>query len=813
MEKFECIVRGDGKGYALLKNDSLFETAMEQGKPDAASEKQLFLKVFASDASVQGEIAPFQSKRGDLKGVVLVFPLLQKDFSIALLQKDVSGSVDTIGEWSVNPTKLKWVSRLNYRLKKDLAHQIRDTEHRNLLTHQTIHVDEAIATEDGDIARGTIVVPGKACENASVKVYDRNLVPQSIEVIPLGASSCANRFDSKNSLTRLGFSIKFPGECAGYLLVPDSALDPAVHASFCYVDKKMRDCMVKDFELRTQNAEVQDNYEDWLESHARTEEDLFLQSIADFEYEPVISIVVPVYNTPIVLFDEMASSVLSQTYSHWELLLVNASPENTELSGRMAECASADERIRILDVPENLGITKNTDIGIQAAKGDYVAFLDHDDFLAPDALFEYVSAINQDPSIELLYCDEDKIKDGVRFDPYFKPDLSLFLMREVNYICHFLMVKRSLLQQISHDDSLYDGAQDHNMILQCLEKTQNVKHIPRVLYTWRITEGSTAGGTDAKPYANTAGRLAIEAHLKRMGVAASVEDTCDNCRYHVRYAVVGNPLVSILIPNKDNAEILGNCIDSILDKTGYQNFEVVVIENNSQDKATFDFYEVLKRRDSRIKVITWEEGFNFSAINNFGVKEAKGEYLLFLNNDTEVLSSNWLETMLGICQQPGVGAVGAKLLYPDMLIQHAGVYVQGEGAGHLALNLPRHARGYFSTVRTTHELSAVTAACMMADRKVFEQVGGFDPEYAVAFNDVDLCMKIRAAGYSIIYSPLVELVHYESISRGYEDTPEKTLRFNKEAALLRWKWSDQYALGDPYINRNLHNDCPYYVLG
>lgn len=805
---FSCLIRGLGKGYALLMQDQLAE--LVKGSFECSS-TEFSLMIEIGGRTAQAEIAPFTSR--DKQGIILVFPLLERTMDLVLLHGVKEGQPYEIFRKQIKPEKLKWESRINYRTKRDLALQIRDAEWRNRLTHESVVITDIVPFEGADVVRGVLTIPHCSSAQPDLKIYDYDLNPIEATPISLGASSSANKFASKVEITKVGFSVLLESGAANKLFVTVPPDGSGIQSSFLNVDQTYRNELVSTYQSITQNAETQPDYDEWLKQHQPTDEDLFLQGITDFEYEPLISIVTPLYKTPLSLFDEMVESVRSQTYPNWELVLVNASPEDVALCDLVAKKVSEDSRIHVVTMDENLGITLNTDAGIKECHGEFIGFLDHDDLLEPNALFEYVSALNQDPGIDVLYCDEDKIKDGVRFDPYFKPDLSLFLMREVNYICHFLMVRKSLLDQVVHDDARFDGAQDHNLILQCLEKTDKVKHVSKILYTWRITDVSTAGGTDAKPYADIAGKLAIEEHLQRQGVNGIVEGTCDNCRYHVRYAVQGNPKVSIIIPNKDNSEILRNCIGSIRKESKYDNYEIIIVENNSVDEPTFEAYKELESSDGKVRVVCWDKEFNFSAINNFGVKHATGEYLLFLNNDTEVITPEWLETMLGICQQPQVGIVGAKLLYPDMLIQHAGVYVQGEGAGHLGLNLERHARGYFSTVRTTHELSAVTAACMMVDAKVFNEVGGFDEDYAVAFNDVDLCMKVRAAGKLVIYSPLVELLHYESISRGYEDTIEKALRFNKEATLLRHRWSDQYVLGDPYINYNLHRDNCYYAFG
>lgn len=797
MARLNCVVRGNGKGYALIDLDQ-----------DAVDPKKALLLVKLDDGtSIHGEIVESMGSVDTDSKLVLVFPLLDKPLTLFLMKREEE---TILFEKRFTPFSLKWKSRINYRIKQNEAHLIRDAEQKCYLTHRSIDIDAIIEDEGADVVRCALTVPGEYDVCPNIKVYDFDLHPLSIEPIPMGTPSRVMRKGISIPITEMSFSLRFPKSAAGHIIISE---DPEEwKSSFVGIDRIVRDDYVVGSKQVFLNAQEDTEYGKWIEYAHLSDKALMMQSFAQFDEPIFVSIVTPVFNTSASHLIEMIESVLAQSYSNWEHILVNASPDNEEVCNILNSYAERDSRIVPVCLDGNLGIAQNTAKGIQVSQGDYVAFLDHDDILEPNALFEYVSVLNEDSSIDVVYCDEDKIKDGKRFDPYFKPDFSLFLLREINYVCHFLMVRKKLLEEIDYGDSVYDGAQDHNLILRCAEKTDRIHHIPKILYLWRVSEASTASKTDAKPYADAAGKLAIQRHLERLGIHADVVGTDDICRYHVRYSVEGDPLVSILIPNKDNANILMKCVSSILKKSTYGNFELIVIENNSEEVETRQVYEELQALDKRVKVIEWPGEFNYSAINNYGVEHAQGEYLLFLNNDTEVISKDWLETMLGICQQPEVGGVGVKLLYPDMLIQHAGVYVQGDGPGHLALNLPRHARGYFNTVRTTRELSAVTAACLMVDRAVFEEVDGFDPEYAVAFNDVDLCMKIRGAGRKIIYSPLVEVIHYESISRGYEKTAAQMLRFNKELGLLKYKWTNQFVQGDPYMNVNLHLNSGYYAL-
>ena len=469
-------------------------------------------------------------------------------------------------------------------------------------------------------------------------------------------------------------------------------------------------------------------------------------------------------------------------------------------------------RISYKKLKENRGISENTNAAIKFAMGDYIMLCDHDDVLAPDALFHIVKAITEKKA-DVIYTDEDKISmDGKHyFEPNFKPDFNLFRLRENNYICHIFAVKREILDQVGTFRSEYDGAQDFDLILRCCEKAEKIVHIPRVLYHWRSHMNSTAANPESKRYAFEAGKRAIEAHYERMGIRAQVELTDRPGWYRSHVEITGDPLISIIIPNKDHIEDLELCISSIEEKSTWKNYEILVVENNSEDKKTFAYYEELKHRYENVRILVWKKEFNYSAINNFAVRESRGEYLLFLNNDVEIITPSWMEEMLQICQQDGVGMTGAKLYYPDDTVQHAGVVLGLGGiAGHIMCKARREDIGYMGRMVSVQEISAVTAACMLVKTSVFKEAGGFDEELRVAFNDIDLCMQVRHMGQKIVFTPYAELYHYESKSRGLEDTPEKQLRFSKEVKCFRRKWERELLKGDPYYSPNLslkEGDC------
>lgn len=553
-------------------------------------------------------------------------------------------------------------------------------------------------------------------------------------------------------------------------------------------------------------------YQNWFEAQLPTQAQLESQRKHQFLYKPVISILVPTYNTPLKYLHEMIESVQSQTYGKWELCIADGSCGNKELEEAFESYAKKDARIKYVLLDSNKGISENTNGAIPLATGDYIALLDHDDVLAPNALSEMVQAL-QDKKTDIVYSDEDKVNADLteHMDPNLKPDFSLDLLRSHNYITHLFVVKSSIFHEVGGFRKEFDGAQDYDLMFRCIEKAKVIKHVPKILYYWRMHSNSTAENPESKMYAYEAGRKAIEEHLKRVGVKADVERMDLWGMNHVKYHTPGDPLVSIIIPNKDHTKDLDLCVRSILEKSNYKNIEFIVVENNSQKKDTFSYYEKLSQEFKNVHVITWESGFNYSAINNFGVKHAKGDYLLFLNNDTELISPDGIREMLGCCMREEVGCVGAKLLFADDTVQHAGIVLGFGGfAGHVFSGIGKCDLGFMLRPVINCNYSAVTAACMMVRREVFEEVGCFNEDFAVALNDVEFCMKVRAKKYLIVYNAFSLWHHYESKSRGYEDTPEKQARFQKEVEKFRSVWGPVVDAGDPYYNQNFSvNRAPF----
>lgn len=545
------------------------------------------------------------------------------------------------------------------------------------------------------------------------------------------------------------------------------------------------------------------DYKEWYENHRVLEKDLEEQKNVHFFKEPLISIIVPIYNTPITFLRQMIDSVQQQSYAKWELCIGNASPEKQEIRQVLEEYKS-DKRIKEIAIPENKGIAENTNKAMTISEGEFIGLLDHDDLLAPNALYEVVKALNENNLAEVVYTDEDKVTADLEehFRPHFKPDFNLDLLRSNNYICHFFVASRDLIKRVGGFRPEFNGAQDYDLILRCTEQAKQIVHIPKILYHWRVHKASTADNPASKMYAFDAGKRAIEEHLVRCRTKGTVQHTKDLGFYRVKYEVCGEPLVSIIIPNKDQSEALKKCLDSIREKTSYRNYEIIIVENNSEEPETFAFYK--KIAGEKIKIVTWEGEFNYSAINNFGVRHARGDYLLLLNNDVEIINGDWLTEMLSHCQRKEVGIVGAKLYYPDNTIQHAGIIIGiGGVAGSVFVGLPRAFSGYLHKASIQLDLSAVTAACMLVKRSVFEQVGGLEEKLKVAFNDVDFCLRVREKGYLVVYDPYAELYHYESKTRGAEDTKEKIRRFQTEIEYMRSHWIGLLKKGDPYYNCNL----------
>ena len=558
---------------------------------------------------------------------------------------------------------------------------------------------------------------------------------------------------------------------------------------------------------------TENKYMRWLEAHRKEwQPGEKMQALCSQASAPIISIVVPLYNTPLDFYRQMVDCVRQQTYPHWQLCLADGSTDGVDRQ----KCLPADERIRYEKLSENLGISGNTNAALSLAEGQWIALMDHDDFVEPTALAEMLEWALE-TGADMVYSDEDKVSLDRKhyYEPHFKSDYNPDLLRSNNYICHFLMVKRELLLKVGGFRQEFDGAQDYDFILRCTETAGRIEHLPRVLYHWRMHPLSTAENPDSKTYAFEAGRRAIEEHLKRVGIAGTVERTGRPGYYRVRYGLQGQvsalPRISIVIPNKDETETLRTCINSILTRTDWPDYEIIVVENNSTTQEIWEYYRQLEAVPN-IKVLTWPDAFNYSAINNFGVSHSSGQYVVLLNNDTEVITPDWLREMVGICSRPEVGIVGAKLFYPDDTIQHAGVVMKLAGCcGHVFYGAEKEDPGSYARASVIQDFSAVTAACLMCRRQVWDRLGGLSTEFQVAYNDVDFCLRARAAGYLVVFTPYANLYHYESKTRGYEEGSEKQARFLREQNLLKERFPQYQVQGDPYYNPNLTLIAPDFA--
>ena len=537
-----------------------------------------------------------------------------------------------------------------------------------------------------------------------------------------------------------------------------------------------------------------------------------------------ISILVPLYNTPEPFLRDMITSVLNQTYQNWELCLADGSDaEHGEVGRICREYLEKDSRIVYQKLLKNEGISGNTNECLKLATGEYIGLFDHDDILHPSTLYEYVKAVNEQDA-DYIYCDETTFKNGdinKMLTMHFKPDYAVDNLRANNYICHFSVFAKRLLEGEELFRSRFDGSQDHDMILRMTDRAKHIVHIPKLLYYWRCHEGSVASGIDAKPYVVAAAKGAVADHLKRHGFThfQITSTRAFETIFKIRYEIIGDPMISIVIPNKDHAADLKRCITSILEKSTYENYEIVIVENGSETKEIFEYYTSLKEYDN-IRVVTYEKpegqnGFNYSAVNNFGVKQTKGDYILLLNNDTEVITVNWMEELLMYAQREDVGAAGAKLYYGNKTIQHAGVVLQlgaHRTAGHCHYGQSRENLGYMGRLCYAQNVSAVTGACLLVKKSLFEEVGGLDESFAISLNDVDFCLKLREKGLLNVFTPFAELYHYESVSRGLDDSGEKAERYNRESAHFREKWKTVLEKGDPYYNPNFSLDRSDFAL-
>lgn len=749
--------------------------------------------------SEEGVLLPVEAYQIEGDKSILVTPLLETDSVVLICEAaNSAGQVLEQKTKKLKRTQIKWLSRLNYKTSRGNAFKVRDIDRvtytRQIHLNPTIYLD--VPDADSTIVKGVICAPENE-DNICLSLLAAD--GRVVEDFEPFIGSASNVLHEGVPRKEISFMARLPKNETCCLVA--SGENGSRSAFMCF-DPPSREYYAALYDPHMYRCSAPQRWSGISDARARKLESA---SIEDYEFDGVMfSIVVPLYNTPVPFLREMIDSVYSQFYQKWELLLVNSTPENNELTKELQQIR--DSRVKVITLDKNYGIAGNTNRGIEAASGDYIVFFDHDDLLDPMALFEYASVLRDDADADAIYCDEDFLnEEGSFVAPHFKSDFNLDLLRCHNYITHLLAVRAPFAKELRLDSS-FDGAQDYDFLLRLVERTDKIAHVSKVLYHWRISDTSTAKSSDNKGYADDAGRRALQAHYDRLGIAARSESTDNACFYHTVYDVHANPKVSVIIPNKDSTAVLDRCLSSIAEKTNYDNYEVIVVENNSELPETFEYYREAESRFSFLRVVTWEGPFNYSAINNFGARFATGDYYLLLNNDIEVIEPDWMRSMVSYCQRGDVGVVGAKLLYPDDTVQHAGVFMitcdsvnELGGPAHAFTHLDRNDAGYMRRASLVQDVSVVTGACLMTSRDVFEELNGLDEDFVVAFNDVDYCLRVRKSGRLVVYNPDALLYHYESFSRGSDSSGKNAERFIKEQGKLRARWSEYYLGGDPYF--------------
>ena len=678
---------------------------------------------------------------------------------------------------------------------------------------------ESIMKKNDSIKISGFIVGHQPTDVAIFKYFVGNR-EEHIEYTTVVRNDVSNKYFQKTYKNSYGFSIILPLNKQAKLQVIVGNETRTFHINQIFLGWesfiiKLRNskfaAKLKEFIRNLYQRKV--TYKSWFKLTKASKEELIKQKEYKWaEDAPLFSIVVPLYRTPKGYLKELIESIEAQTYVKWELCMADGSPDNKL---EMFVKSYQDERIKYRYIGENLGISGNTNKAVEMATGDFIVLCDHDDLITPDALFEFAKEIVADSEVDSIYSDEDKIdeKSYDVFDPSFKPDFNIDMLRSQNYICHLYGVRRELVEKYGMFNSEYDGAQDYDFILRMSEHSRKIAHVAKILYHWRTHQGSTALNPESKMYAYDAGARAIGAHYARVLPEIQIERIENGYTlgmYHTVFKFNEYPLISIIIPNKDHTDDLDKAIRSMIEKGTWPNLEFIVVENNSTEEKTWEYYKKIEKEYSQVKVVYYDGIFNYAKINNFGVRHARGEYYLFMNNDVELIEPDSLKEMMGYGQRNDVGAVGCRLLYEDNTLQHAGVIVGEIGVAEHIFKKQIEGMTYHARAMLTQDMSAVTAAVMLVKKEVFEKVEGFDERFAVAFNDIDICMKIREDKKLIVYAPYACFHHYESKSRGAEDTPEKIERFINEVNLFNSKWRSFIENGDPYYNCNFskkHTDC------
>lgn len=596
--------------------------------------------------------------------------------------------------------------------------------------------------------------------------------------------------------------------------INESILSQSLHTWYSYLSKinpdlihkgyrYLKDNGVKNLFRKIVKGEGPDalDYNNWTRHFDCTKEELEKQLSHQFAYTPKMSFIVATFNTPVVFLKEMIDAVANQTYPNWELCIADGSSSSVVMD--YIRDHYQDERIKTVSLDKNYGIAGNMNQAIQIATGDYIGLYDHDDTVTPNALFEFVKVLNEHPEVKMIYSDEDNINTNgtLRMRPHFKSDFNPDLLRTNNYICHLLFVKSNLVKELGGLRSEFDGAQDFDFVLRLMDilKPSEIYHVPKVLYHWRIHENSTAGNPDSKSYAFDAGKKAVAAYHERNHVDAEIVNLQQQGYYRSIYHIKSHPKVSIVVYNTDHIENLKRCIESVENNSGYDNYEIILIDNNSQKEETFEFYQKLESTYANLRIEYWKKADNYSSINNYGAQFATGDYYIFLDNNVQVFESSWIETMLGYCMRKDVGIVGAKLLYPDDTIHHAGLLLRVEDVvGRAFYKFSNHSPGYAGRLMASQDLSAVSGECMMVKASVFNQLGGFDCDFQTSFNDVDFCLRVRDKGCLVVFASDCQLYYLGSTLQ------DGKMKYNQaDLSLFRERWNSILQKGDPYYNPNL----------
>ena len=743
----------------------------------------------------------YHVKENEYVSVYPDLPIENAQYTIGTFDKN--GNLSDSATHAITFNKAKWESRKNYRLKPQLCSQIRlyDETHDELNPWGEIKLVQLFGRPDHIQCHIEVAMDGITADNLHITVLNNKL-----ETIADSFTFLGERADELSGyLPAAGASIfaslDIPWDVQDAFIVVSNDNHPGAFAQLFIPAYKWGEEVEATEKAIHHSMPISPDYDKWFKEHRLTPYQASKQRACVFETTPMFSIIVPLYKTPLDLFDDMLGAVLAQTYQNWECILVNSTPEDEALTARVSEAKASDSRIRVVTLQENLGISLNTNAGIAVAKGDFICFFDHDDTIEPDLLFEYAKEINNFPETDLLYCDEDKLsEEGVYCDPVFKIDYSLDLLRNNNYICHMLTIRKSLLETLEPNTKDLDGAQDHSLTMQATSKARRVGHISRILYHWRKAPGSTAASGDAKPYAAAAGVLSVQRHLNRVGLTGEVVSDANQTIYTIKYDVPNdNPLVSILIHCDKKALNLNRCINSILNKTTYGNYEIIIAKTSFANSEPSNCDKETALPPQTAGIYQHEGKYSLPEIINQGRKLAKGDFLLLLSSNAEVCTPDWIERMLSNCARAEVGAVGVKTCYPDGIMHNAGI-VLSETPWYSFQGMPKECwASYYAKLQ--RNVSAVPAACCMVSSELFDRVEGFTPDYAHAFSDVDFCLKLQAEGKLIVYLPDIEIVYEEAPLSSFGMGRKEKEQHNRELNLLKGRWVDVFSRKDPYCSK------------